>query len=196
MFRNVRECATGDLRKPVPGESYWAGLDLAKVEDYTVLVVINADREVVHVDRFHRLDWSLQVARIRAAAERYNHARILCDVTGVGDPVYEALCAEGCSVDPYPFTSRSKNALVENLALLLEQRQITIPRPELFPPLVDELEAFEYSVTDSGNVRTSAPAGQHDDAATALSLAAWQVRPNRVEPSITWLDGPLIKSRY
>jgi hypothetical protein len=39
---------------------YYAGLDLAKVEDYTVLVIIDKKRNVVFFDRFHRLDWAVQ----------------------------------------------------------------------------------------------------------------------------------------
>src|SRR5262249_44027890 len=47
VFRNVRECATGQWREPNLKEYYFAGLDLAKVEDFTVLVIVNRRREVV-----------------------------------------------------------------------------------------------------------------------------------------------------
>ena len=137
---------------------------------------MNDDREVVFVDRFHRLDWALQVNRIQAAAERYNQATILVDSTGAGEPVYEVICAAGCYAEPYSFTARSKNDLINNLAMMLEQERITLPRPELWPEGIDELEAFEYSVTDAGNVRTGAPTGMHDDCVVAVALAAWQVR--------------------
>ncbi len=76
----------------------------------------------------------------------------------------------------------SKAALVNNLSLMFEQRQIVLPRPELWPEGIDELEAFEYSVTDSGNVRTSAPSGIHDDCVIALALAVWQLQPKDLRP--------------
>jgi len=176
VFRNVRECATGTWKEPeeVP---YVAGLDLARVGDYTVLVVMNKQREVVFVDRFSRLDWSLQVGRILAGADRYRHAEILVDSTGAGEPVFESLREAGCNVHPYPFTVKSKAALVNNLSLLLEKREIVLPRADLWPEGIEELDAFEYSVTDNGSVRTSAPSGMHDDCVVALALAAWQVRP-------------------
>jgi len=176
VFRNVRECATGEWIDPVKGEEYVAGLDLAKVEDYTVLVIVNEKGRVVFVDRFHRLDWSIQVNRVLAEAERYNQAPILCDTTGVGEPVYESLLEAGCHVEPYPFTQRSKAALIDNLSLLLEKDELILPRPELWPEGIDELEAFEYSVTDAGNVRTGAPYAFHDDCVMALALAAWKFR--------------------
>lgn len=176
VFRNVRECATGDFAAPRRGESYCAGLDLAKVRDFTVLVVMDSARRVVHVDRFHRLDWSLQVARIHAATARYNDARLLVDSTGVGEPIYEDLCREGCYVSPYQLTAKSKSALIDNLSLMLEQARIELPRPALWPVGIDELEAFEYSVTETGHVRSGAPSGYHDDCVIALALAAWEAR--------------------
>jgi len=176
VFRYVREAATGTFAEPVKDEKYFAGLDLAKVNDFTVLTVVNRRLEVVFVDRFHRLDWGLQVARIRAATERYNWAWTLVDSTGVGEPVYEALCAAGVRAEGYAFTTASKNALINNLSLRFEKREIVLPRAELCPTLIDELEAFEYSVTDSGTVRTNAPSGMHDDHVASLGLAAWAVQ--------------------
>jgi hypothetical protein len=149
-------------------------LDLAKVEDFTVVVILNHKREVVFADRFNRLDWAFQVSRIRAACDRYHRCPILVDTTGAGEPIYESLRAAGCRVEPYPFTARSKNDLINNLALMFEQGRLTLPRADLWPEGIDELEAFEYSVTDSGNVRTGAPSGMHDDCVIALGLAAWR----------------------
>lgn len=176
VFRNVRECATGELEGPLPGERYVAGLDLAKVEDYTVLVILDSKRRVVFFDRFHRVDWGLQAVRVKAACDRYRRARVLTDATGVGDPVIEQLHREGVYAQPFIFTKKSKSDIVNNLALQFEKGRLTLPRPELWPEGIDELEAFEYSVTDSGNVTASAPSGGHDDCVMALALAAWQLR--------------------
>ena len=67
VFRHVRVAATGEWRDQDPNARYSGGLDLARVEDYTVLVLIDDKRRVVLADRFHRLDWGLQVTRIKAA---------------------------------------------------------------------------------------------------------------------------------
>ncbi len=175
VFRYVREAATGEWQETKKGEEYFAGLDLAKVNDFTVLTVMNSKREVVFVDRFNKLDWGLQIQRIKAATQRYNDAWTLVDSTGAGEPVFEALCAADVRVEGYPFTTSSKNALITNLSMLFEKRLLTLPRYELCPTLVDELEAFEYTVTDAGTVKTGAPSGQHDDCVVSLALAAFAV---------------------
>jgi len=184
VFRNVRDCATVALQEPRDGHRYWAGLDLAKVEDYTVLVIVDEDCHVVAVDRFHRVDWSVQIGRIHSLCNRYHRAHILVDSTGAGEPVFEALRHAGCSVDAYPFTMKSKSALVDNLAMMLERGAIRLPRPELWPEGIDELEGFEYSITENGHTRSGAPSGMHDDCVVALALAAWQRRKGKSIPCI------------
>lgn len=184
VFRGVRERAIGEWRAPDPDQVYVAGLDLAKTQDFTVLVVMTRRREVVFVDRFQRIDWNLQVERIRATLRRYNNATVLVDSTGKGEPVFEALQVAGCRAEAYPFTAKSKTDLINSLAILFEQGRIVIPRPELWSVGIDELESFEYSVSDSGNVRTGAAGAGHDDCVIALALAAWAVREDYRPPRI------------
>lgn len=181
VFRNVRECATGNFQDPVEEQTYYAGLDLAKTEDFTVIVVLNRSLEVVFADRFNRLDWSVQVGRVKAALDRYNGAPVLVDSTGGGEPVLESLLRADVDAVPYPLSNKTKSQAIDNLALLFERREVVIPRPDVFPEGVDELESFQYSVTDAGTVRSSAPSGMHDDIVIALGLAAWlATRPESV----------------
>lgn len=174
VFRNVRECARGRFKEPVRDRTYFAGLDLAKVEDYTVLTMLDQHGELIFLDRFHRIDWALQVNRIQLATKRYNDARVLVDSTGAGEPVFENLRRAGIRCLSYPFTVRSKTALIDHLAIAFERKAIVLPQPALAPELIDELEAFEFSVSDNGKVRTGSPSGFHDDCVIALALAAWR----------------------
>jgi hypothetical protein len=178
VFRNIRECATGDWQEPEKGQIYVGGLDLAKVADFTVLVIINRKSEVVFVDRFNRIDWTLQIERVKAATERFNRALTFVDSTGAGEPIHGSLVEAGVSARAYPFTAKSKADLINNLAMMLEKNVITLPRPDLWPEGIDELESFEYSVSDEGNVKTGAPSGLHDDCVIGLALAAWAAKRN------------------
>lgn len=177
VFRYVRDAATGSFSSHQPDHAYVAGLDLARVEDYTVLTVMRGDGHVAHIDRYNRIDWSLQVERIFSTLHRFHDCPVLVDSTGIGDPVLEALKLGGCQAMGYPFTSRSKTALINNLAMLLEEKRLTLPSRDVFPTLIDELEAYEYSISDRGTVRSGAPSGQHDDTVMSLALACWPLRP-------------------
>ena len=52
------------------------------------------------------------------------------------------------------------------------------------PETVEELEAFEYSTTEQGNIKTGAPYGYHDDCVIALALAAWALKKGDRRPLI------------
>jgi hypothetical protein len=60
---------------------------------------------------------------------------------------------------------------VEQGGLALPARQTGQNLDPLVPVLVNELEAFEYTVTRAGNVTYAAPGGLHDDCVMALMLA-------------------------
>ena len=196
VFRNVRECATGKFQNPVRGQCYFGGLDLAKIADFSVLVIANRKREVVFVDRFNKIDWHLQVKRIKSATDRYDRPETFIDSTGAGEPVYESLCEAGVYGRAYAFTARSKAALIDNLAIMFEERRITLPKPELWPEGIDELEGFEYSVTESGNVRTAAPGGGKDDCVIALALSAWPLRGKPFDRELGYVPQPRAESRF
>lgn len=171
VFRRIRDCATGSFEAYEPGADYTAGLDLAKHNDYTVLAILDDRGKLVFVDRYHRIDWAQQIARISEALRNFRNPRCYVDTTGAGEPIYEQLLAARVDALPYPFTTASKAALINGLALGFETDRITLPRPELWPEGIDELEGFEYSITETGHSRTSAPAGCHDDCVIALALA-------------------------
>jgi hypothetical protein len=64
-----------------------------------------------------------------------------------------------------------KHALVDALALALEQEQLFLPGWSEASWLIDELEAFTAERLPSGLLRYTAPPGQHDDGVMALALA-------------------------
>ena len=66
---------------------------------FTVIVIMDPDSRIVPPERFHREDWSPQVARIKGIAGRYNDARLTVDTTGAGEPIFETLRTASVRVD-------------------------------------------------------------------------------------------------
>ena len=58
----------------------------------------------------------------------------------------------------------------------MTKKRTALPAARIWPEAIDELEAFEYSVSDAGNVKTSAPPGIHDD--IVMALAPPNVKPD------------------
>lgn len=162
VFRGVRACV-----RPLSTERTVAfGVDLAKHEDFTVIVGVDRFGCVTSFERFREISWPLQKERIKSAAR--GGVPVLLDSTGVGDPILDDLRAAGLNVEGYKFTNASKQHLVESLVMAFAERRVGVPDE---PVLLNELEAYEYSATPSGLTRYSAPDGAHDDCVIALALA-------------------------
>ena len=173
VFRNVESCVGGELLYGPPNRvnQYVIGIDLAKHQDYTVLCVGDLrEKQLVAFDRFNKADWPLQKARIIEAAQRWNNALVWMDSTGVGDAIFDDLLAAGLRIHPFKFTSASKEQLINNAVLLVEQQSVRFPR---IPVLLDELKALQYTQLPGGGLRIAAPEGLHDDAVMAFALMCW-----------------------
>lgn len=171
VFRGIDKITSNCLKDVQYGHYYTMGVDLGKYEDFTVLTVVDRNtHQVVHWDRFNKIDYNLQRERIQTIAQRYNNARIIIDSTGVGDPITTDLQRMRLLIDDFKFTNTSKEQLIEKLSLYIERKLITIPENQV---LINELESFGYEYTSSKKIVYSAPSGVHDDCVISLALAVW-----------------------
>lgn len=182
VFRNITKCSTARPQEPVKGKHYIVGSDLARLQDYTTIFVLDSKGTQVYMDRFKDLDWSVQKKRIKYTCTRYNNAECWLDSSGVGDPIYEDLDRDGVNVQGIKFTNENKKQLIQCLMISLEQEKIRIFGKEIAPELINEMIIFEYEMTPSGLIRYTAPKGYHDDCVIGLALANWGVQNQGVAP--------------
>lgn len=147
---------------------YYHGWDLARHEDWTVGVVLDAHGALVHFDRMRGLSWPQIQRRIETAASDYE-GTVAIDASRDNKLVSD-LADAGLRIAPVKFSTQRKQDLVENLAAAIEGGDISAPE---IPQLRHELEVFEYEVTAAGNVRYHAPEGFKDDGVDALALSNW-----------------------
>jgi hypothetical protein len=192
VFRGVSECVdkgrTQNEPATTPGNVL--GVDLARVEDFTVLTVLNpAGRQVYH-ERFNEIKWERQIATIERVAKQY-HATVYLDSTGLGDPIFEQLRGRGFQIHGYQFTNASKEALIDSLAMALENGRRRLMD---VPAQTTELLAYQYELTPSRNVRMNAPAGMHDDCVIALALANWGISQPSVGRPVAGGHRPVVQA--
>lgn len=156
------------------------GVDLAKAEDFTVLIGLDAKGNVTFIDRFNTISWPLQKKRIVSKAKKTG-AFFLIDSTGLGDPIVDDLEVADVNCEGYQFTNKSKSQLVEGLEIAIEQQDITIPNDRV---LINELQSYTYSTTRTGKMKYSAPEGMHDDCVMALGLARMALTMQHKRPQI------------
>ena len=165
VFSNIKK-SIGTCTNPEP--PYSIGIDLAKYQDFTVVCVLDSKKQVIEIQRFNEMSYNLQKEKIKLICNKYKDSRITADQTGLGEPILDDLRNSGLHIDGVKFTNESKQALIEKLILAFEKQEITIPDYE---PLIRELEAFSYKLTDTGLIKYGAPGGYYDDTVIALALA-------------------------
>ena len=172
VFRHVRDQATATPQTgAVAGHTYVLGIDWARSNDFTAVIVIDLDlMAVVFVDKWTGVEYGPQMARVGAICERFGPVAIVSEVNNMGGPLYEALRDEGLPIVPFTTTNATKLQIVDGLSLSLERQAITLIPDE---DLIGELEAYEGKRLASGLMRYSAPEGTHDDLTMATMLAVW-----------------------
>lgn len=181
VFKNINQHLYNETLSPQQGRMYQLGCDLAKYNDWTVLTAVDLHTfQALIPERFNRIDWDVQKAKVEAFALRHNSGIMYVDSTGVGDPIYEDLRNKGLNVESYKFTYDSREKLLRNLVMLIEQYKISLPNYE---PLINELKSFRYDVTNGGKTKMTVPDGVHDDCVMSLALACWGLTSPFSEPT-------------
>jgi hypothetical protein len=169
VFRGLLHACVLDPNAPIEGHTYVVGCDWGKLNDFSVFSVVDATtREQVYIDRSNRIDYTMQVGRLKALCERYRVRAVIAEANSMGQAIIEQVQRARIPVLSWTATQVTKQQMIEALALSIEQGQIKLLRDAV---QMAELQAFTATKTPSGLLRYAAPEGQHDDTVIALGLA-------------------------
>jgi hypothetical protein len=172
VFQNIDNyCKLQAFASYNPSHKYYAGLDLAKQNDYTVLTILNQDGEVVEIFRTNKSTYELIVNDVLTIVKKYK-PQLLVEVNGVGDPLFERIQKAYPAAKPFITTQDSKANIIEELIISLNEGKLILPSKTLFEPLYNELNIFTFTYSPATRkLRYGAPVGFHDDCVMSLSFA-------------------------
>lgn len=179
--------------------SFVIGLDLASVQDFTAVSVLQSkndgEKRKHHCNYLKRWRKSypetVSAVAMLANLRELRSAVIVADQTGVGRPVVDMLreALPGRRVMGVTITAGSrwsrgehrddincpKKLLVSTLQVLFAERRLTYSKElDLVPVLQGELQNFKVKITPHANETFEAGReGQHDDLVLSLGLASW-----------------------
>ena len=168
VFRHVARSATATAQDALAdGHSYVFGVDWAQQHDFTVIAVMDVTtQELVHLDRFNQVDYTVQRGRLAALAERFKPSTIIAETNSIGLPVIEQLLRDGLPVQGFTTTNATKTQIIDSLAVAFERSEIRILDDAV---LIGELQAYEMKRSKTGLRTFNAPSGMHDDTVMALA---------------------------
>lgn len=177
VFTDFKKCINKNEIKD--SDKLYLGIDWAAgVEsDDTVIVAFNQYGKQVYLDYFNKLTPTQQIDRIEKFIVQYKNqiAVVQTELNSLGTPLTDFLKNRSQlktiinKFVGFNTTNQSKNAIVQNLQLAFEQKEIEI--------LEDEKQSRELATytaeynAKTRNVSYNAPNGLHDDICIAMMLA-------------------------
>ena len=160
VFRNIKEC----IEIGEETRTLFAGVDLGRADDYTVLTIVDHNNREVYCERWRHLEWSTIINNVVTQLNKYK-PNVLIESNGAQDAIYEQIrdkvTYNKSKVKPFVTTSKSKQAIVENLIVAFENKEIGIIGKDW---QISELETFTYEYNlKTRTIKYSAPSGLHDD---------------------------------
>jgi hypothetical protein len=203
VFREPRRLVKAGIAQDA-AHRHRMGVDLAKHSDFTVITLVDVSLPrfaVLPQRRFNKIEWSIQRGMIEAEYFKANNPDGHYDSTGIGDVIGEEIEKTCKRLKGYRFTGPSREELINNLVLVMENDRITLPDDD---GLMAELEAFRWvanradaSPTDSRvKYRAEAPASMHDDRVMSLALSCWELPDKAVGSGSKFMMTPEEKRFY
>ncbi|MBT0159383.1 hypothetical protein G4O51_05295 [Candidatus Bathyarchaeota archaeon A05DMB-2] len=161
------------------GGDFYAGLDLGKHQDHSVLAIIKTENHQLKLIHMHRFPLNTPYASVIGYVKTINDRwqkihKILTDSSGVGDYITEDMTNTGLTnTEAVKFTQQTKQEMAQWLKQTMTEKRLKIPYDS---DLIAELNTERYELTKDGKTRFNHPEGTHDDQFWALALAVYATR--------------------
>ncbi len=167
-----------DFEETTKGQFY-AGLDLGKHQDHSVLTTVKTEDnsiKLIHLHRFPlRTPYASVIGYVKTLCDRWQTInKILVDMTGVGDYIVEDMKNTDIKgVEGTKFTQETKEKLATYLKQSMTEKKLKIPYDT---NLIAELNIERFTLTKDGKIKLNHPAGTNDDRFWSLALACYSTR--------------------
>jgi phage FluMu gp28-like protein len=158
---------------------FYAGLDLGKHQDPSVLAILKLENQKLRLVHMHRFPletpYASVIGYVKTISDRWQGIqKILVDSSGVGDYITEDMANTGIdNIEGVTFTMERKQEMAQHLKQAMTENRLYIPYDS---ELIAELNLEQYELSKDGKIRLSHPVGTHDDRFWAFTLAAYASR--------------------
>lgn len=170
-----------------PERSYFLGVDVGRVKDFSVLTVVEVDRDkvkrVVGIVTLESKPFVVQKEFIKKLHGQFLFSRICVEKAGLSLQLVEDLRSEGLPVLEFVPTADSKAEAYNFLLKEMEEGRVIIPKGHSL--LQFELRTFTYEISKSGKMLLHhASEDSHDDHVDSLCFSVWASK--RAGESVCW----------
>ena len=172
VFINVKQNAIiSSWSEPEYDKIYFAGIDLGRQDDFTVLTIFDNIGRIVYIYRNNKVDWVLIISELATILKKYNPRYTLVECNGIGDVVFSMLKKQFSNITSWMTTNQSKQDIIEELILDFQNNIIKVPTKSLFEHLHDELSDFSFTYSRKTRHIMYGARNGHDDTVMSLAIA-------------------------
>jgi hypothetical protein len=173
IFENVEELSSLIIqKKPILGDKYYIGVDIALKNDYNVVTVYNQNDKLVWYDRTNNISAPNLKLRLIKIFDFWKPEKIYIEENNQGLPIIQDLkeIHKIKNIQGFLTTSKSKPIIINNLINAFASRKIHILNDEI---VKGELSMFTMFISNTGTVKYSAPHGYNDDIVMSMAIG-WE----------------------
>jgi len=156
---------------PVPGDTYYAAIDVSGAgDDSTIMTILNQRGEVVYIYECENTNLIKQSHELLSLVELYScFTKVECN--GLGQGLYDMMSLKSDLVSSFWMDNTKKNSLVIKAKEALIRGGLILPDIDLYPKLDSELSSYIAKRTSTGKLTYSHEKGFHDDTVDSLMIA-------------------------
>jgi phage FluMu gp28-like protein len=162
-----------------PKGKFYAGLDLGKYKDHSVLAVVDVENTSIKLLHMHHFplqtSYASVIGYVKTICDRWQTInKILVDMTGVGDYIAEDMINAGINqTEGVKFTQETKEKMAQWLKQCMTEKKLKIPYDS---NLIAELNIERFELSKDGKMKLSHSEGTYDDRFWALALACYATK--------------------
>lgn len=168
VFKNVDELANLVKQQP-KGQKCSIGIDVAFSIDYTVAIVLDDKANMLDYLRINKLETPELIRQLSEFIKKWNPVKTIIETNNQGKIVMDLLKQSGVHrIEGFTTTALSKNEIINDLMAAFAKKEIKILNDDI---IKGEIEAFTYTISDTGKVTFAARNGFHDDIVMSLAFS-------------------------
>lgn len=180
LFTNIRDCEIQDF-DVIPSQNFYGGIDIGLVSDNTVFSVMNDSGQLVYQDAFTGLEVNDLIKRLDDTFRKYNFSSVYVESNSYGLTILQLLREKWFEkVKGFTTTHNSKGNIISNLINAFSMKKIQFVQNE---DLIQELNDFGYSITETGSVKYAAITGK-DDRVMSLAICYYAYNRRHITNSV------------
>ena len=168
VFNNINEVlCLEEYDEPIPGETYYGGIDIGLINDASVLSILNGSGDLIKYYRWENIEAPELINEIEDISKKWGFTKLLIENNNQGLTIYQEL-RRRIDIQQFNTNSKTKPEIINRLIHLFNMKEIRLVKDEY---LRIELEAFIFKQNNHGNLKFMADNGFHDDLIMSLAIA-------------------------